>query len=179
MKSIRTLLKKQKSPFKNSMKPLLYVCIILCLLGCKKEILKEFPPEALQETMLSINGENSTFADILAMHKGKTIFVDIWASWCRDCLVGIPGVKEIQKNNPQLTYLFLSLDRNVAQWKRSIQKHKLSGEHYYVSSGMKGPFGKSIGLNWIPRYMIVNPDGSIKLFEAIQTNDKALLNALK
>jgi thiol-disulfide isomerase/thioredoxin len=162
------------------MKYLLKMLMITFLFAsCQKEILTEFPPEALQESMRTINGENRTFEAILAKHKGETLFIDIWASWCRDCLVGLPGVKEIQKNNPQLTYLFLSLDRNETNWKKGIQKYNLQGEHYYVSSGMKGTFGKSIGVNWIPRYMIVNPDGSIKLFEAIETNDKALLAAIK
>ncbi|WP_430412250.1 TlpA family protein disulfide reductase [Kordia sp.] len=162
------------------MRNLIYIGIIgLLLTSCKKEILTEFPEEALQETMRTTAGENITFEEILTKHKGQTIFVDIWASWCGDCLKGIPGVKEIQKNNPQLTYLFLSLDRKETSWKAGIQKHGLVGEHYYVKKGFKGAFGKTIGLNWIPRYMIINPDGSIKLFEAIKTNDEALLTAIK
>ncbi len=162
------------------MKHILYICIIgLLFTSCKKEILTEFPPEALQENMLTIDGENITFEEILNKYKGKTIFVDIWASWCGDCLQGIPGVKEIQKNNPQLTYLFLSLDRKESSWKVGIEKHGLVGEHYYVKTGFKGAFGKAIGLDWIPRYMIINPDGSIKLFEAIKTNDEALQTAIK
>lgn len=162
------------------MKTIFKILIISFLAtSCQKEILQEFPPEALQETMRTLNGKDIEFEEILANYKGKTIFIDIWASWCGDCLKGIPRVKEIQKNNPQLTYLFLSLDRNEKSWKAGIEKHELVGEHYFVKSGFKGKFGKAIGLDWIPRYMIVNPDGSIKLFEAIQTNDEALMNAIK
>ncbi|WP_298515866.1 TlpA disulfide reductase family protein [uncultured Kordia sp.] len=162
------------------MKAIIQMLILaVVLVSCQKEILKEFPPEALQETMLSIDGETNTFENILAKYKGKTIFVDIWASWCRDCLVGIPGIKEIQKNNPQLTYLFISLDRKVQQWKAGVKKHALVGEHYFLKSGMKGTFAKAIAVDWIPRYMIINPDGSIKLYEAIKTTDEALLKALK
>ncbi|WP_040559459.1 TlpA disulfide reductase family protein [Kordia algicida OT-1] len=162
------------------MRHFIYILTIAFLvIGCKKEILTEFPPEALQETMRTVDGKNIKFKEILEKHKGQTIFIDVWASWCGDCLEGIPGVKEIQKNNSQLTYLFLSLDRKENSWKAGIQKYNLVGEHYFVTSGMKGAFGKAIGLNWIPRYMIVNPDGSIKLFEAIKTNDEALQNAIK
>jgi thiol-disulfide isomerase/thioredoxin len=162
------------------MKNILYIVIIGFLFtSCKKEILTTFPPEALQENMRTLDGKNITFEEILAKYKGETIFVDIWASWCGDCLQGIPGVKEIQKNNPQLTYLFLSLDKKESSWKAGIKKHNLVGEHYYVKTGFKGDFGKAIGLNWIPRYMIINPDGSIKLFEAVKTNEEALLAAIK
>jgi thiol-disulfide isomerase/thioredoxin len=162
------------------MRNILYIFIIgFLFIGCKKEILLEFPPEALQENMRTTDGKNITFEEILSKYKGQTVFVDIWASWCSDCLKGIPGVKEIQKNNPELTYLFLSLDKKESNWKAGIKKHGLVGEHYYVKTGFKGPFGKTIGLDWIPRYMIINPDGSIKLFEAIKTTDKALLAAIK
>ncbi|PTX59435.1 thiol-disulfide isomerase/thioredoxin [Kordia periserrulae] len=155
------------------------VLVAFVIISCQKENLTKFPPEALQEKMLSITGENTTFEKILQKYQGKTIFVDIWASWCRDCLVGIPGVKEIQKNNPAVTYLFLSLDRNMERWQKAVEKQQLIGEHYYVPSGMKGTFGKAIGLSWIPRYMVINPDGSIKLFEAIKTTDSALLEAIQ
>ncbi len=147
--------------------------------SCQKEILTAFPPKALQENMRTVNGKDITFEEILAKYKGKTVFVDIWASWCGDCLQGIPGVKEIQKNNPELTYLFLSLDRKETSWKAGINKYNLKGEHYFVPTGFKGAFGKAIGLDWIPRYMIINPDGSIKLFEAVKTNDEALQIAIK
>ncbi len=153
--------------------------VIFFTIGCQKEILKEFPQEALQDTMKSIDGNSVTFAEILAKHKGKTIFIDIWASWCGDCLKGIPGVKEIQKNNPQLTYLFLSLERKESSWKVGIEYHNLVGEHYFLKTGFKSAFCKAIDVDWIPRYMVVNPNGSIKLYEAVKTSDNALLEAIK
>ena len=161
------------------MKKILFIFFItISLASCKKEVLQEFPPEALQEKMQSLDGKTVTFNQILQENSGKTIFIDIWASWCGDCIEGIPGVKEIQKNHPEFVYLFLSLDRKKTSWKAGIEKYNLIGTHYYVPSGMKGDFGKAIGLNWIPRYMIVNPDGSINLFEAIKTSDKALQEKL-
>ena len=41
------------------------------------------------------------------------------------------------------------------------------------------PDGDFLDIDWIPRYMVVNPDGSIKLYEAVKTNDEALLKAIK
>jgi thiol-disulfide isomerase/thioredoxin len=158
---------------------ILIIAFLFIGVGCKKEILREFPKEALEDTMQTIDGKSVKFEEILAKHKGKTIFIDIWASWCGDCLKGIPGVKEIQKNNPQLTYLFLSLDKKEKNWKAGIEKHTLIGEHYFLKDGFKSPFCKAIDVDWIPRYMIINPDGSIKLYEAVKTNDKALQAAIK
>jgi hypothetical protein len=47
---------------------------------------------------------------------------------------------------------------------------------------MKGVFGKSIKLNWIPRYMVVDKAGKIALFKAIEADDEKIaetLNKLK
>jgi len=162
------------------MKSILSILFIAVLfISCQKEILKEFPKEALEDTMKTIDGKTMKFEEILAKHKGKTIFIDVWASWCGDCLKGIPSVKEIQKNNPQLTYLFLSLDKKEKSWKAGIKKHQLIGEHYFLKAGFKSAFSKAIDVDWIPRYMVVNPDGSIKLYEAVKTNDEALQAAIK
>lgn len=35
---------------------------------------------------------------------------------------------------------------------------------------MKGSFGKSIDLDWIPRYIIVNKKSKISLYKAIETD---------
>lgn len=33
---------------------------------------------------------------ILEAHKGKTVVVNVWASWCKDCIVGLPNLKALQ-----------------------------------------------------------------------------------
>ena len=162
------------------MKKLAYL-IVACLLilNCKaQEPLTEFPEDALNDTFVTLNGENIIFKDILEKYKGQTILIDIWASWCGDCLIGMPKVKALQLEHRELVYLFLSADRSVESWKKGIRKYQVIGEHYYMPKGMKSVFSKSIDLNWIPRYLVVNPDGSIKLFRAIKADDSELLKAL-
>jgi hypothetical protein len=48
-----------------------------------------------------------------------------------------------------------------------------------ATDGMKGIFGKSIDLNWIPRYMVVDKKGKIALFRAIEADDTKLIETLK
>ena len=54
---------------------------------------------------------------------------------------------------------------------KGIEKYNVKGEHYMVNDGMKGVFGKSIALDWIPRYMIVDKTGKIVLFKVIEADD--------
>ncbi|MCB0455685.1 MAG: TlpA family protein disulfide reductase [Aequorivita sp.] len=140
---------------------------------------KIFSEAALEEQFLSENNVEISFSEILQQYKGKTIFIDIWASWCKDCIVGMPKVQKLREENPEVVFLFLSLDKETESWKHGIEKYGVVGENYFIPVGWKGDFCSSIDLDWIPRYMIVNPEGEISLYKAIETNDENLLKALK
>ena len=141
----------------------------------------EFSEEALQDLFVDINGNEVTFSSILEKHQGKTILIDIWASWCKDCIKGMPKLKELQANNKDVQFIFLSLDKALDKWKKGIKKLKIEeGDHYFIKAGWKGSaFCNSINLDWIPRYMIVDNEGKIALFKAIEADDNKLINKLK
>lgn len=156
------------------------IVIALFFMNCNaQKAPTQFSEKALQDTFTSLKGEDVTFQSILDAHKGKTIVVEIWASWCSDCIKGMPKLKELQAKKDDVVYLFLSLDKSTDSWKRGIKKYDVKGEHYFMQSGWKGDFGTFVNLDWIPRYMVVGADGSIKHFKAIAADDKQLINALK
>ena len=152
------------------------VFLILTLLSCNSVDPTQFTEEALNDVFLNQNGQQIPFKAILEKHKGQTILIDVWASWCKDCLEGIPNIKKIQSENKDVVYLFLSLDKTEKQWKNGIKKHQISGEHYFINSGWDGPFNVFLKLNWIPRYLIVDKQGNIKLFKAVKANNKLIEN---
>ena len=129
--------------------------------------------------MISTKNETITFKEILDQYKGKTVLIDVWASWCPDCVKGMPKVKTLQKDFPNVTYLFISMDKNYEAWLKGIEKYDVKGEHFLTTDGMKGVFGSSINLDWIPRYMIVDKEGKIALFKAIEADDEKLIATLK
>ncbi|WP_326282788.1 TlpA family protein disulfide reductase [Tamlana sp. 2201CG12-4] len=153
--------------------------LLISVLSCNTETPTKFSEEALNDTFISLEGNTIAFKDILEQHKGKSIVIDVWASWCGDCIKGMPKVKALQKEYPEASYIFLSLDRKQGAWKRGIKKYDVQGEHYYMKSGWEGPLGKFIDLDWIPRYMVVGPEGGIKLFKAIEADDNQVTKALK
>ncbi|RIA08987.1 thioredoxin-like protein [Flavobacteriaceae bacterium MAR_2010_72] len=144
---------------------------LVTILSCQTEEPTQFSEEALQDTFITINDETITFAKILEKHKGKTILIDIWATWCRDCIEEMPRVKALQQEVPDVVFVFLSLDRSTSSWKKGINTYNLKGDHYFMQSGWDGPFADFIDLDWISRYMVVGPDGQIKLFDAIKANN--------
>ena len=48
-----------------------------------------------------------------------------------------------------------------------------------MKSGWKGAFGSFLKLDWIPRYMVVDKQGNIKLYNSVQADDKNIKNLLK
>lgn len=136
---------------------------------------KDFSQAALSDTLLDTEGNEVTFASILQKHEGKTVFIDIWATWCRDCLEAMPQLHELMNEAKNVDFVFLSLDKNRNSWKKGIKKYDLaSGDHYFSATGWKSDLFASIDLDWIPRYMIVGPDGKIELFKAIKFDDNEL-----
>ena len=140
---------------------------------------KSFSKIALNENLLSLDGNQIPFKEILKKHQGKTIVIECWASWCSDCVKAMPKVKELQTNNPEVDYVFISMDKTVENWKIGVEKHNLIGDHYLANDQMKGVFGKSIDLDWIPRYIILDKTGEIVLYRAIETDFEKINSTLK
>lgn len=171
---------KSKTSIKILMKKLSYVLIALTsLLSCNTKAPTTFSEAALNDILINQAGEKVTLQHILNTHKGKTIVIDIWASWCSDCINGMPKVKALQNEFKDVVYLFFSLDRGQAAWKYGIEKYNVVGEHYYLPSGKKSAIGDFVNINWIPRYMVIDTTSKIALFKAIKADDKKLLQALK
>lgn len=164
------------------MKPITMSTILILLLtifSCNTEVPTKFSEDALTENFITLEGENITFKEILAQYPNKQIVIDVWASWCGDCIKGMPKVKALQEQFPDAEYVFLSVDRKQDAWKRGIEKYNVNGHHYFLPLGFKSTFGKAIDLDWIPRYMVADSEGNIQVYKVIKADDPKLAKALK
>lgn len=154
--------------------------VLIVVVSCSKAQDKaKFSEKALTEIMLNLEGDEVVFKDIIKAYKGKRVVIDVWASWCGDCIGGLPRVKELQSDYKNSIYLFLSVDKNYDAWKRGIEKYQIRGEHFFIPAGWDSDFNKSIDLDWIPRYIVVDETGAIELFKATKATDKKLEKAIK
>jgi len=153
--------------------------LFLIFIGCNFQYPTTFSEEALNDSFFDLNNKSIQFKEILNKNKGKKIVINVWASWCRDCVVGIPDLKEFQENNPEVKTVFISSDRSLFSWKKAIQKYDIKGEHYFMKNGLNSAFGDFLNSNWIPRYLVVNKNGTIGLFKAKKITDKRTVEALK
>ena len=154
------------------------VCVAIATFSCINAQ-SGFTKEALNEKLLSLDGNQMAFKEILSKHQGKTIVIECWASWCGDCVKAMPKMKALQAENPEVDYVFISMDKTADKWKAGVEKHQLQGDHYMATDGMKGVFGTAINLDWIPRYIIIDKTGKIVLYRAIETDFDKINSTLK
>lgn len=140
---------------------------------------KEFSKKALSQNLLSLNGEQIPFETILKKYKGKTLVIEVWGSWCSDCIKAMPNVKELQANNPEVSFVFISMDKSVEKWKAGIEKYDLKGDQFMANDQMQGKFGKAIDLDWIPRYIVIDKNGKIAIYRAVETDFEKINTTLK
>jgi len=159
------------------------VCLLAIAIGaffafkdCQRE---NFSKEALAQELQDTENRSVSFEEILKKHKGKVTVIEVWASWCSDCVKAMPKVKTMQKDFGSVDYVFISMDKAYDKWLDGIKKHELKGDHYWATDGMKGSFGKAIDLDWIPRYIIIDSRGSISTYRAIETDFDKMYETLK
>lgn len=157
-----------------------FICIVLIgLTGCSLEAPVQFTQEAMDDSFIGLDDETVTLKTLMEERKGKTFVINVWASWCGDCIKGMPDLKNLQAEFPEVEFLFLSEDRTIKSWKNAIKRYGLKGAHYFMPEGNDGPFAKFLNSNWIPRYMVIDPNGKIKLFKAKKVSDPKLKQALQ
>ena len=161
------------------MKQIALVVIAFITFSCSQAQKTSFSKEALSEKLLGTDNSQTTFKNILKKYKGKTLVIEVWASWCSDCVKAMPKIKELQASNPDVAYLFISMDKTAEQWKKGIEKHEIKGDHFMANDQMKGVFAKAIDVDWIPRYIILDKKGKIVLYRAIETDFDKINETLK
>jgi thiol-disulfide isomerase/thioredoxin len=157
------------------MKKIVSLFVFFAIVSCSKAQKTEFSKEALASLLETTNTTKISFENSLENHKEKIVLIEIWATWCSDCVKAMPKIHELQTQHPDIDYLFISMDKSVDKWKKGISKYDLQGDHLLAKDQMNGNFAKAIDLNWIPRYIIVDQTGKIALYKAIET-DFELIN---
>lgn len=153
-------------------KPIIFFLVILLFISCEKP--RQFSELVLQDKMITLNNETVQFKDVIDQYKGKKVVIDVWASWCSDCIKGLPNLYKLQKETPEVKYLFLSVDKTEGAWKKAINRYKIKGDHYFIKEGLDGNFGDFLNSNWTPRYMVLDEEGNISLFKATKITDKRI-----
>ena len=110
--------------------------------------------------------------------KGKVIFINFWATWCRPCVIEMPGLQilydKLKKENVE--FLFISNEE------KNRVKNFIEQNNYTMPIYIKGEkIPKAIEYRGIPSIFIVNKDGTIVFKHTGSANwsDKSCVDFIK
>jgi len=107
------------------------------------------------------NGGTTSLTDL----KGKYIYIDVWATWCAPCKAEIPHLKVLEKefHGKNIEFVSISVDKPEAHetWAKMVKDEELSGVQLFADNNFESEFITEYGINAIPRFILLDPEGNI------------------
>ena len=102
--------------------------------------------------------------------RGKTLFVNIWATWCGPCRIEMPSIDALYNvaDTSRVAFLMISVDddRDLGKVKSFVSEQAFSFPVYTAA----GPFPELLRVRSIPTTFIVSREGTIIVRESGLTN---------
>lgn len=150
--------------------------------GLDNEVIKQYESkvESLKSTLPGMPAIDVEFTDVdgnvvkLSDLYGKVLYIDIWATWCGPCRREIPFVEEHvkhYKNNDAVQFVSISFDEDRQEWLDLLAKDKPQWAQYNTNADQHKTISKAYGINGIPRFIIINADGTLYNADAFRPSD--------
>tara|TARA_B110000503_G_C7166513_1_gene422133 strand:- start:233 stop:721 length:489 start_codon:yes stop_codon:yes gene_type:complete len=140
-------------------------------------------------TMLNESLEEVNFSSFL----GKTVVIDVWATWCKPCIALSPWFeKENEKIGAQdVVFISISVDEQQGRWINYIQNHQVNHDRYWIGDDRENPIKlltfeefeisprRTVWGESIPKFIIVNKEGVVEALKFGQPGMPPFRRAVK
>ena len=108
-------------------------------------------------TLKDIEGKEVSLKDF----KGKTIYLDFWATWCSPCIAEIPDAKKLEEEfkTRDVVFLYISIDQNEETWRKIIGEKQMGGVQLISIEGFSSEIAQKYKLKAVPTYILINKTG--------------------
>ncbi len=105
--------------------------------------------------LLDMGGNRLNFKDL----QGKTIFLNIWATWCPPCIAEMPGIEALyQKTQKEsIAFVLVSVDEDPEIVRRFMKRKKYEVPIYFLQSKLPTLYQHSS----IPRTYVIDSKGKL------------------
>ena len=102
--------------------------------------------------------------------KGKTIFLNLWATWCGPCRMEMPSIQKLysQVDTSKVVFVMLSVDRPADLEK--VKSFILDKEYTFPVYTPGSTLPSQLQVNVIPTTFVIGPDGKIESNESGAAN---------
>ena len=115
--------------------------------------------------------------------RGKYVYVDVWATWCGPCIAEIPSLKKVEQqfHGKNIEFVSISIDtkRDYEKWKKFVVTKELGGIQLVADNDWNSDFVKAYGITGIPRFILIDPQGTIINASADRPSNPALTALLE
>jgi len=131
------------------------------------ETRKHFEQPILEENTLLRSAENTPadelISKIMQEHKGKIIYLDIWATWCSSCRIEMPYSKKLMNtlDSDKVDFVYLCLDSEEEKWKALVSELKIEGSHYLATSDQSRFIYQMFEMAGVPQYVLIDTKGNV------------------
>ena len=115
---------------------------------------------------------------------GKLLYIDFWATWCGPCKQEIPHMEKLAekfKGDDRIAIISISIDTDAKAWETMVKRDQPSWPQFLAKGAQQAALTTAWGINSIPRFILINPDGTINMSNAFRPSDpqaEARLRAL-
>ncbi len=97
----------------------LAAALLLSVIGCDRN---NQPGNIGKPAPEFVIGDGSQSVD-LAKLRGRIVILNLWASWCAPCVEELPSLLELQRRNPQITVVGISIDQDPDVYQHFLVQH--------------------------------------------------------
>ena len=114
--------------------------------------------------------------------KGKYVYIDNWATWCGPCRAEIPFLQKIEEkyHGKNIEFVSISIDtkKDYEKWKKFVADKQLGGIQLIADNDWSSDFMVAFGINSIPRFILIGPDGNVVDADADRPSSSQLQQTL-
>lgn len=161
---MRHLSIKYTSPIKGHRARLTsFACVVLVwgMLGCKSKPSEQAAPEIKESitSKIKINNLNNE-AIALSQYHGKTVFINIWATWCGPCIKEMPSIERAKNILKDRNIAFLVASNELIEEIQGFATKRNLDLQYVQLQNLE-----ELNIQALPTTYIINPAGELVFSE--------------